>query len=151
MSTSILQPWVIELGLRHQGVLLTVIRGCDSRGKYAPEKALIREIRGLILFPFDVRELEMPKGFMTGFNREWSSPAFKALSQEIDGLPIHYVMHVMHAIEIIGYHHPELEVRMEYYNRYLHLVDKFHLKPEKATEMEDRLNEDRVEKGTVEL
>lgn len=30
-STSILQGWVMGLGLRHQGVLLTAVRGCDSR------------------------------------------------------------------------------------------------------------------------
>jgi hypothetical protein len=148
---SILRSWVTELGLRHQGVLLTIIRGCDTRGKYALEKPLIREMRGLLLVPYDERELAFPSGFMTAFNKEWSSPAFKSMCSEIDGLPVHYVMHILHAMEIIGYHHPEEEIRQEYSNRYLYLVSKFHLQPEGKIEMEVRLTEDRIKEGTVEL
>ncbi len=28
--TSIVQPWAAKLGLRHQGVLVSAVRGCDS-------------------------------------------------------------------------------------------------------------------------
>lgn len=148
---SYLQGWVTKLGLRHQGMLLTSIRGCDIRGKYAPEKPLIREMRGLIGVAFDPRELDFPKGFMCKFNKAWSGPAFEDMCKEIDGLPVHYVMHILHSIEIIGYHHPESEVRMEYSYRYFYLCDKFHLKPESKDEMEGRLREDRIAKGTVEM
>jgi hypothetical protein len=69
---SILQAWVTELGLRHQGVLLTAVRGCDTWSKYSAEKPLIREMRGLILVAFDPRELEFAEGFMTRFpESEW--------------------------------------------------------------------------------
>jgi len=148
--TSILQGWVTELGLRFQGVLLTVIRGCDMWSKYSLEKALIREMRGLILVPFDPRELEMRLGFMTGFPNPDAKEGFEMVLIQIDPLPVHYVMHLLHGIEILGHCHPSDEVRHTYLQRYYTLCDKFHLYPESKLQLIHRLNEDRIAKGTVE-
>ena len=159
MGKSILQEWVTNLGLRHQGVLLTAIRVCDTWSKYSTEKPLIREIRGLVLVPFDERELLYQRGFMTGFkgfvhadgpDKRPAEVAFGELLASIDGLPVHYIMHLMHAMEIIGYCHPKDQVRDEYQRRYRRMTEKFHLNPETKEQMDARLGEDRIEKGTVE-
>jgi hypothetical protein len=147
---SILQAWVTELGLRHQGVLLTAVRGCDTWSKYSAEKPLIREMRGLILVAFDPRELEFAEGFMTRFPNPNGDNAFQSLLSNIDGLPVHYVMHVMHAVEILGFKHPDKEVRSAYQDRYARLAEKFHLYPEDVYDMDERLTEDRIQEGTVE-
>lgn len=149
-TRSILQEWVTQLGLRHQGVLLTIIRGYDSWPKHCPEKPMIREMRGLILVPFDPRELEYPNGFMSAFPHPQAHEAFKAFCDNIDGLALHYVMHVVHATEIFAYCHGSAQVRGCYMNRYRRLAHKFHLNIETPDEMEARLTDDRVLARTVE-
>ena len=52
-TTGVLQPWVVTLGLRHQGVLMACVRGCDSVPKEDATKALARCLRGTILRSFD--------------------------------------------------------------------------------------------------
>ena len=49
--TSILQNWVMNLGLRHQGVLVSSIRGCDNAPRHDPSKIIQRLLRGSILIP----------------------------------------------------------------------------------------------------
>ncbi|QDT39751.1 hypothetical protein Pan189_41600 [Stratiformator vulcanicus] len=51
MKNGILQDWVCRLGLRYQGVLLTVVRGCDTLPKDCDLKTLSRFLRYLILRP----------------------------------------------------------------------------------------------------
>lgn len=148
---SILYPWVMNLGLRYQGTLLTTIRGSDAWSKYNREKPLVREIRGLILVPFDQRELECLNGFMTGFPNPQAEEAFQAFCENIDPMPIHYVMHVLHVLEIIAVKHPDIKVRETYDRRYKRLCDKFHLNPETPEQLDARMNEDRIESGTVGL
>ena len=146
---SVLQNWVMRLPRRHQGVLLSICRGFDGWKKHADEKRLIREMRGLVLVPFDERELEIPGGYMTKFYTEWSDIGFKAFCDNIDELSLHYVMHVVHAAEIIGYHHPAPGPRRVYLYRYGILVHKFHLNIETREEMDERLTSDRIKEGTV--
>lgn len=148
---SILQPWVTELGLRYQGTLLTAIRGYDHWAKYRPEKPLIREIRGLILVPHDPRELTVLDGFMTAFPDPRAEDAFKIFCDNMDAVPIHYVMHVLHVMEVIAYCYPNPRVASAYLVRYEKLAHKFHLNPERPDQLEKRMDEDRVANGTVGL
>lgn len=147
---SILQNWVMELGLRHQGVLITFTRGCDGVIKEDKTKFLAREIRGLFLVPFDERELNYNKGFMVGFPNEIASNTFPYLLCELDSYPVHYLFHLIHATEIIGYKHPEMGVRVVYLDRYQNMVKRLHLNPETEKQLDSRLNQDRILNETVE-
>ena len=66
---SILQSWITDLGLRHQGVLLTAVRGCDTVPKEHVSKKLTRAYRGEILMPYcgDIRK---SLSFMQHFEEE---------------------------------------------------------------------------------
>jgi hypothetical protein len=150
-SNSILQSWVTDLGLRHQGVLLAAVRGCDGRDKEAPEKPLIRELRGLILIPFDERELNNPLGFMVKFPHVPAEIMFHRLCRNLDPLPVHYLMHLIHAVEIIGYCHPKYEIKSVYKSRYITLCNKLHINPETYRQMNLRLNEDRIESDRLKI
>lgn len=149
MSVSILQEWVQSLGLRHQGVLVTAIRGCDGMAKEDSTKPIAREMRGLILVPFDQRELSNARGFMVHFPSEEAEKTFEHLRHSLDHYPVHYLFHLIHAIEIIGYYHPNPQARFEYLRRYRALVTKLHLKPESKRALDWRLNEDRIASNTV--
>jgi hypothetical protein len=145
---SILHDWVTELGLRHQGVLLTAIRGCDGVQKHDPSKPIMRAIRAMVLVPFDQRELTEPKGFMY-FEPSLFEDSIKSLSKSMDEYPMHFILHVIHALEVIGYCHPERWVRDHFEWAYRLLVEKVHFLPETRDLMNVRLTEDRVANGTV--
>ena len=149
---SVLQDWVIELPLRFQGTLLTAVRGCDDEPKqwnrtgvaYSPGRRLTAFIRYCFMNPADPREVGREEGAF--FMPDPPSP-FKA--SEFGHLPQHWYSHVMHALEIIGYHHPDLRLAGEATILYLQMVKNLHLNPESEEQQWDRLTEDRIAANTV--
>jgi hypothetical protein len=140
---SVLQDWVMELPFRHQGVLLAAVRGCDNTPKECSSKPLTRAIRGAFMNPADPREVGMDSAFMKA---ELTSEDVKQFVKDWDHYPIHFVQHIMHACEVIGYKHPDRNVRIVFDFAYTRMVDKLHLYPEKMYEMDKRLTEDRIAK-----
>jgi hypothetical protein len=167
MQNEIIRPWVKNLSLRFQGTLLTAIRGCDLSPKHSPEKMLLREMRALILIPFDPRELEYLRGFMIKFGTDEAEKGFQEFAKSMDQFPLHFVMHLLHAIEIIGYKHfssesdiykfaqltyapHKMSVSEIYEMRYKTLCRKFHVNPETESQLDARMEENRIENKTVE-
>jgi hypothetical protein len=138
---SVLQDWVMELGLRHQAVLIQASRGCDGRSKFDASKAMNRAIRYFVMMPFDVRhQIEDPTGFMSYDLKNLFEDTKKWMS-DLDGYPMHYVMHIIHAFEVIGYEHPDGLVRHHFFTCYYNLVNSLHLDIEQPEQMNLRLNE----------
>lgn len=148
MSRSIVQDWVQNLGLRYQGVLMTAVRGGDGIPKEHVTKTLQRAIRRYVLVPYDPRELAIKGGFMS-CDPEEIYPAAKALKKELDQLNVHYVFHLLHALEVLGYKHPDPVVRNEFLQAYFVLVRKFHLNPETEQQLHARMEEDRMANNSV--
>lgn len=150
--SSVLQKWVEDLPLRHQGTLLTAVRGCDSEAKvwtrrgvaYSPARRLVAFIRYCFMNPADPREIDSEEGafFM-------STPPMPFKPSEFGHLPQHWYAHVMHGLEIIGYWHPDRELRNRALYLYESMVHNLHLNIETAEQMHDRLTEDRIAKGSV--
>lgn len=63
--------------------------------------------------------------------------------------PQHWVAHIMHAAEVIGYRHPDGMIAQRWFNIYREMVHGLHLNPEGKQQMIERLSEDRVATGTV--
>lgn len=139
---SILQDWVMNLGLRHQGVLLTAVRGCDTAPKNDPSKLFTRCYRSVVLnahcgdakkaatFIEDVPILELQQRFF-------------AFRKNLDHYPHHYVMHFIHAIEIVGYKHPDkMEVAPTWKYFYAELTNSLHVPMETEEQLDWRLNAD---------
>jgi hypothetical protein len=171
---SILHDWVMDLPLRHQGVLLTGIRGCDGVPKHDLSKPVMRAIRFFVLINYDMRETICETGFTY-----WDPKAFREgveiLAKNLDEYPVHFVFHMLHALEVIGYHFPvgAFIHEPEYAERltkdghglaqaedycgtlfrwaYEKLVRKFHLNSETYDQLQARLHEDRVADKTVGL
>lgn len=141
----------MELPLREQGTLLTAVRGCDLADKYAPdgsvldtpERRLTAWIRWAFMNPADPREVDIPGAF---FQSHPPSP-FKASA--LGHYPLHWVSHVMHALEVIGYRHPDIHVQPVALSLYFDFVDMLHLKEESRETMIRRLSEDRIETASV--
>src|SRR4051812_45559306 len=106
---SVLRDWVMELPLREQGTLLTAVRGCDLTPKLPLDsnaRKLICCLRYRFLNPADEREVDAEPG--TFMSRQ-DPPDFKF--SELGHLPWHWLSHVMHAIEVVGYRHPDMRER----------------------------------------
>jgi hypothetical protein len=140
---SILQDWVSTLGLRHQGVMLTAVRGCDTASKHHHSKLLTQFYRGSILNTHCAPNVK-PGSFI---KRPWEQPAAFAdarrhFLQSHDELPHHFVMHLVHAAEIVGYHHPDEDLRHAWREFYLEACRKLHMNPETPEELDARLGAD---------
>lgn len=146
---SILQDWVMELPLRHQGVLLSATRGCDTTEKplssvHGPvERWLSAYLRWTFLNPADVRELEYDGAFMS------PNPPHSWKASQLGHLPQHFYAHLMHAFQVVGVHHPNEIVAMECNTIYNMMVHNLHLMTEPDHMMETRLTIDRIANGTV--
>jgi hypothetical protein len=144
----VLRPWVRSLPLRVQGVLVTAIRGCDGAPKEDSSKNLSRMIRRAILNPADPRESLNAGGFF-GFSSEHLESSLSDFFHSLDQYPLHYVMHLTHACEVIAYSHPEKHMSAFFEMAYLLFCHMFHLNPETKEEMMARLTEDRIAHGTT--
>lgn len=150
--SSVLQPWVTELPIRYQGTLLTAVRGCDDEPKtwtrtgvaYSPGRRLTAYIRWCFMVPADPREVDAEEG---AFFR--SLPPESLKPSQFGHLPQHWYAHVMHALEIVAYCHPDQKTRLNCTVLYFKFVHNLHLQPETYEQMERRLTEDRIAKGEI--
>lgn len=141
IAKSVLQSWVAALGLRHQGVLLTAVRGCDTAPKNDPSKMLARAYRGVIL---NCHCGDPAKAMTFIESPPWNEvhDRMVAYRKNLDHYPHHYVMHLTHASEIVGYKHPDRKVRECWMHFYLMLCKGLHVQPETESQLDERLNAD---------
>lgn len=151
------QPWTHFIPLMQQTVLLTAVRGPDGIPKYGAIKMLLRWYRRCILHSAMLGETVTnpcsPDGgsFMGASLPEdsidhWTDRMLVHVNQylrELDGITHHFQLHFMHAVEIVGYKHPDEEIRMWWHKLYLRLANDMHLHPETQAEMDDRLGDSR--------
>lgn len=157
--TAVVQPWVETLTYMQQTVLLTAVRGPDGSPKYGPTKMLLRWYRRCILrssleqgrtiatpYEFGGGSFMGPSYEPTAFLHDWRPNLDGIVSQylrELDALPHHFQLHFMHAVEIVGYKHPDVDVRSWWHGCYLRLVHDMHLWPETEKQLDRRLGDSR--------
>jgi hypothetical protein len=131
-NQSVTKDWVMELPFRMQSVLMAALRGYDLAKKDDDCKLISRSIRSLVL-----NNADPTNSFIT------SDIPDKTISDrwlwDIDAFPMHFVCHTAHAIEIIGYKHPEEKIRNWYLEYYKKLVKGFHLNFETEAQLDVRL------------
>ncbi len=155
---AVTQKWTHRLPLMQQSVLLTAVRGPDGISKYNSVKLLLKWYRRCILVSaFDKKVLDHPGseggGSFTGPSlnkkednwQKWMDLIVDEYLRSVDALPSHFQTHFMHACEILGYKHPQEEIREWWYYVYLRLVHSLHLRPEPEEDMDKRLGDNRVE------
>ena len=151
------QEWTHGLKLMQQTVLLTAIRGPDGVGKYHPSKYMLRWYRRCVLLgaldqnvfdnPYDPRggSFTGPSyGEGTSLSHDWTGPMQKVFDnylRSLDELPHHFQLHFMHAVEIVGYKHPDPAIRFWWHYVYRELVNDMHLEPESEEQMDYRLGD----------
>jgi hypothetical protein len=141
MSKSILQPWVSELDLRIQGVLMAAVRGCDTAPRHDTSKILQRIYRSEIL-ECSCGDPKKSVSFILAADVPTTVKQMNAFLEDCDHYPLHYIMHMVHAAEILGYLHADYVRRDMWHSFYTSACRKFHLRPEEVTEMKRRLTAD---------
>lgn len=134
---SVLKPWVMQLGLRHQGVLLAAVRGCDTAPRNDASKNLVRCYRAEIMEPFcgDPRK---SASFIEGVDQDVLIARMQDFIKDHDHYPNHYVGHFTLAAEIVGYKKPNNDW-LEFYKR---MCKGLHVTPETEAELDARLGAD---------
>jgi hypothetical protein len=137
----IMREWTEALTIRQQAVLIAAVRGCDGAPKDDPSKSVLWALRWEVLYPSEAGvDPHKTRSFM-GYTRTLSEDVRRFLAS-LDQYPFHFVMHVMHAAEIIGYKHPELEKRLGWKLIYEQIVcDNLHCRPETEDMLDERLED----------
>lgn len=165
--SSVIQPWVNDISMMQQTVLLTAVRGPDGMPKYCAAKFLLRWFRRCVLLSaMDGKTLSDPcsrnGGSFTGpscdnsyessdgdvVEKGWEHALEDAdvlgkYLRELDAVPHHFQLHFMHAVEILGYKHPDERIRVWWHVVYERLVNDMHLHPETEQELDLRLGDSR--------
>ncbi len=133
--TSVLQPWVEKLSWKTQSALMTAVRGSDTN--YNEETRLLcRFFRRCILKDADIDGTFIKHGEM--FN-----PNTVNIKKLFEYLPVHFVGHLMHGLQIIGYLCPYEDRRRFAYRMYYMYCQVMHCEVEKKVAMEFRLIDNR--------
>lgn len=148
---SVLQDWVMRLPLREQGTLLTAVRGCDDEPKTWTARGVAEStgrritafIRWCFMNPADPREVDVPGAFFQ------STPPVPFKPSGFGHLPQHWYAHVMHALEVCAYRHPDEYTARLCLSLYAAMVHNMHLNIETQEQFEARLSEDRIASGEV--
>lgn len=142
MLRSVLQDWVMTLPFRMQAVLISSLRGCDVARKNDACKSITRSIRSLVL-----QNADSSNSFI-GRKVPEDEYVLKFLD-DLDSLPLHFVMHTAHAVEIIGRYHPDLETQEWWLGLYKKMMKGLHVNIETPSQLRTRLGETPEEAGVV--
>lgn len=136
MTTSV-RKWVNELPWMMQGTLFSAMRGPDGIIHDDTIK-IVRSLRYLILKPASDKTpflRDIP-------NKDELLKSMTNFYHTMRGYPFHFITHLLHAVEIIGYKHLDEEIREIWYNFYLLICKNLHLNPETEEQLDNRLEDD---------
>lgn len=128
----VLLDWMAKLDWKQQSVILSALRGPDNH--HSPNiKKISRWIRSITQNNADPSHSYM---------KNVELPGLKDFEDEFYFESTHYSLHLLFALEIIGYKHPDKDVAKIALDYYLALVaDVYHLKPESESDLDKRLQD----------
>lgn len=133
----VVREWIKPLTWKQQTVLLTAVRGCDDRPINHPVKPIIQEYRSIVLYDAVPTE-DSDDGFMNKFTDE----ELTDFLNYVDEYPLHWFTHFLHAVEIVGYKHPDEDIRGRWHNLYTTLCeDGLKVNPESKSRLDERLED----------
>jgi hypothetical protein len=155
---SVLHDWVLELPFQMQALLLTAMRGPDNMPKQCNAKPIVRYLRGVVCKPAGDWSGKNDNSFMWGeyvkiiekwHQHERLPDEHRQLFQtycwqfwdDHDQYPHHFIMHLVHCAEVIGYYHPDKSIRGHWLNFYASACESFHMDMETKDAMDERLND----------
>ena len=138
--------WTHALPFQMQTLLMTGMRGPDNLPKNCAGKVIVRYLRGVVLKPAGDWHGENDNDFMWGTypggkgfeGFDWWTAEFW---NDHDHYPHHFIMHLLHCAEVIGYIHPDKKIANYWMKFYCVGCHQFHLTEETRGELTERLND----------
>lgn len=132
-SDSVIKDWVHKLTWKEQSALFTAIRGSDAQ--FNPHvRSVVRWLRNCILYDADVNGVFVKFGVL---------PQPKDLKNGLEYMTVHFVGHLMHGLQIIGYRCPDEEDAKLALGYYIIICHILHCNPETEEQMTQRLKDNR--------
>ncbi len=136
MGSLVVQSWLSSLSWKMQTVLLSALRGCDGKHKEDASKPFTRKYRSVILH--NAGGVQTESKFMADFVSEADLIRF---CSNLDHYPMHWLVHFTHAVEIVGYYHPDREIKEFWFGVYKNIVDALHFNVESRAQLNWRLKD----------
>lgn len=136
---SVIKEWVSELPFTQQALLMLSLRGADGMPKYNSAKDVVHYMRDVILFPAYPNYTGEPEGFMRADYNQWNA-VVNAFFNDTDAYPMHFLMHLIHSAEVVGYNHPDETIRVCWLSFYEYACQCFHMNPETKDQLNNRLS-----------
>lgn len=139
-NESVLQDWVNTLTFQQQALLITGMRGPDGCDKHNPAKCIVRYLRGAVLKPAGNWSGRNDNDFMWG-DKDLFDGNMGEFFYDADRYPHHFLMHLIHCMQVVGYKHPDVFVAKNFGRFYLKACKALHMHAETEIEMDMRLND----------
>lgn len=139
-SESVLHDWVHKLTFQQQALLMTGVRGPDGSSKDNEAKYMVRYLRGVVLKPAGDWHGKNDNSFMWG-DYDVFHDYGKGFYKAHDEYNHHFIMHLIHCAEVIGYKHPDKRIADEWLSFYMNMCDAMHMHHESEMDMDLRLND----------
>ena len=140
--------WFFDLPMQQQSVLVLAARGPDGVAKHHQCKPIVREYRAVVFKAAYLGRELMPGEALDTFmhrNLTYREELWKKVVREFfehsDSLPHHYLLHLAHGSEIIGYKHPHKFTRHAWLYLYWEICRDMHVTPETEEELDNRLSD----------
>ena len=131
----VIQEWAWKLSWKQQAVMLSALRGCDMADKEDPAKPFCRRLRGAVLLSGGADD---NCEFMRS---DIGLDDIIKFTKQIDRYPVHFLLHLIHAAEVIGFNHPE-KTEADFWRAFYHnMVQAFHMYPETKEQNDFRLRD----------
>lgn len=137
---SVVKDWVSELSFQQQALLFTAMRGPDNLPKHNAAKCIVRYLRGIVLKRAKGHSNDNDNDFMWNDYSKFSSYIYDFIDNH-DEYPHHFIMHLIHCAELVGYTYPDKNIADQWKIFYLKMCDAFHMYAEGPTQMNNRLND----------
>ncbi|MEM9337011.1 MAG: hypothetical protein AAGA35_04110 [Patescibacteria group bacterium] len=135
MNKCVIKEWVHELPLQMQSALLSGLRGPDGVSSQSEAKVLVRAMRSVL------SHNALPKGgssyIVDGVG--CTPEELKQFLKVVDQYPYHWFAHFYQSAEIIGYYHPDKEVREFWLDVYHQCCAELFTNPETKEQLAGRL------------
>lgn len=130
----VVQDWLSNIPLRMQSVLLLGLRGPDTH-KATEVKKFSRWLRGLVFVPGNPDNV-------AEFMRVENPPLIvekSDVAKELEFCTQHYYSHLMHALEVVAYCHPDPKIKNVAFIRFEQMCLLLHLPVESSKDFHNRL------------
>ena len=120
----VIKEWMWALSFKQQASVLSALRGCDMADKEDPAKPFCRKLRGACLHSGGAdNNCEFMRANL-------GLEDILKFTKQIDRYPVHFILHLVHAAEIIGYNHTDEAEAKFWKTFYYKMVEAFHMLPE---------------------